>query len=94
MSTIQSRTPEKKAKNTCNSDLKISMKILFHYPPLLSSNSKILKLFPPKLRLLNAQQKKKMRQKSEKRGEARKRKLKVKTAVSLLNTNFEKLFVS
>ena len=34
---------------------------------------------------------KKWDKKNKKRGEARKRKLKVKTAVSLLNTNFEKL---
>ena len=48
MSMIQSRTPEKKAKNPCNIDLKISMKILFHFSrhlPFLSSNSKILNAF-------------------------------------------------
>ena len=75
------------------------MKILFHYPPFLSSNSKILnallKLFPPKRILLNAQKKKKLRQKkSEKRRGGEKAKTKVKTAVSLLNSNFEKLFVN
>ena len=53
-----------KKKKTCNIDLKISMKILFHYPPppFLSSNPKILKAFlktfPTKLSLLNAQQEK------------------------------------
>ena len=44
------------------------------------------KLFPPKWSLLNAQQaKKKGGKKSKKRGEGRKQKVKVKTAVSLLN---------
>ena len=47
MSTIQSRTPKKKAKKPCNIDLNISIKILFYYPPppFLSSNPKILKAF-------------------------------------------------
>ena len=48
MSRIQLRTPEEKAKKPCSIDLKISMKILFHYPPtfpFLSSNPKILKAF-------------------------------------------------
>ena len=48
MSGIQSRTPEKKVEKPCSIDLKISMKILFHYPPtypFLSSNPKILKAF-------------------------------------------------
>ena len=58
--------------------------------PYLSPNPKILKafwkLFLPKWSLLNAQQKeKKWGEKSEKRGEERKLKVKVKTAVSLLN---------
>ena len=48
MSTIQSRTPEKKAKETSNVDPKISMKILFHYPPTFPFiyNPKIVKVFP------------------------------------------------
>ena len=47
ISTIQSRTPEKKEKKPFNFDLKICMKILFHvtHLPFLSSNPKILKAF-------------------------------------------------
>ena len=48
MSTIQSKTPEKEAKKPCDIDLKISMKMLFHYIahlPFLSPNPKILKVF-------------------------------------------------
>ena len=45
------------------------MKILFHHPPTFpSSNHNILKAFPPKWSLLNAQQKKKqMRQEKQKK---------------------------
>ena len=46
MSTIQSRTPKKKAKKECNIDLKISMKILFHYPLTFP----FLKTFPTKIK--------------------------------------------
>ena len=44
MSTIQSRGTRAKSKKLFNIDLKISMKILFHYPHN-SSNPKILKVF-------------------------------------------------
>ena len=47
MSTIQSRTPEKKAKKKCNIDLKISMKSCSTtHLPFLSSNPKIVKACP------------------------------------------------
>ena len=91
MSRIQSRTPEKKAEKPCSIDLKISMKILFHYPPtfpFLSSNPKILKAFlktfPTKMKPTKCPaREKKMRQ--EKRKKREREKAKNKTAVSLLN---------
>ena len=46
MSTIQSRKLEKRPKKPCNTDLKISMKSLLHYPPtFLSTDSKMMKGF-------------------------------------------------
>ena len=91
MNTIQSRIVEKKAENLLTLTWKLSWKSFStSHLPFLSSNPKILKLsqklFPPKWSLLNAQQKKQNEaRKSEKRGEERKRKVKVKTAVSLVN---------
>ena len=84
MSTIQSRAPKKKATNQVTLTWEFPWKSCSTtHLPLLSCNSKILKAclksFPLKWRLLNAQQKKK--------NEARKRKVKVKTAVWLLNPN-------
>ena len=82
-----------RGKKTCNIDWKISMKILFHYPPTISSNPKILhvkaflKTFPTKMKPTKCPaREKKWGKKSEKRGEERKWKVKVKTAVSLLNS--------
>ena len=78
MSTIQSRTPEKKAKNPVRLTWKFPWKSCSTtHLPFLSSNSKILKAFlktfPPKWSLINAQQKKKKwGRKSEKREEDRK----------------------
>ena len=92
MSTIQSRTLEKKAKNHVTLTWKFPWKssstthLLF-----LSSYRKnlitfLFKLFPPKWSLLNAQQeKKKMRQEKWKKRGGEKAKGKVKTAVLLLN---------
>jgi len=73
--TIQSRTPEKKAKNRVTLTCKFPWKSCSTaHLPFLSSNPKILKpslkTFPPKWSLLNAQQEeKKWGKKSEKRGE-------------------------
>ena len=102
MSTIQSRTPEKEAKNhvtlTWKSPRKSSS---IAHIPFLSPNPKILKAFlkslPTKTKPTKcpAREKKKWGKKSEKRGEERKQKVKVKTAVSLLNPktrNLEILF--
>ena len=89
MSTIQSRTQEKKAKHHVTLTWKFPWKSCSTtHLPFLSSNPKILKAFlkpfPPKWSLLHAQhEKKKWGKKSKKRGEERRRK--VKTAVSLLN---------
>ena len=48
MSTTRSRTPENEAKTR---DLKISVKILFHYPPtFISFNPKVLTAFPAKIK--------------------------------------------
>ena len=47
-----------RGKKTCNIDWKISMKILFHYPPTISSNPKILHV---KAFLKKRQQKQKKR---------------------------------
>ena len=73
--TIQSRTPEKKAKNRLTLTWKFPWKYCSTaHLPFLSSNPKILKPslknFPPKWSLPNAQQKKKKwGTKSKKRGE-------------------------
>ena len=80
------------AKKPCNIDLKISMKILLYYThlPFLSSNPKILKglskTFHTKMKPINTHIAAKERKwgKESKKGE-RKRKVTVKTAVSLLN---------
>ena len=70
MSTIQSRTPQKNAKNHVTLTWKSCS--IAHLPSF-SSNPNILKPFPPKWSLLNAQQeKKKWGKKGEKRGEERK----------------------
>ena len=68
------------------------MKILLHCPPtFLSSNPKILKVFlkpfPTKIKSTKwpAKEKKKGKELELLRGEERKRKVKVKTAMSLLN---------
>ena len=91
MSTIQSRTPEKEAKNHVTLTWKSPWKScsIAHLPFLLP-NPKILKAF---LKTLPTKKKstkcpareKKLGKKSEKWGEERKRKVKVKTALSLLN---------
>ena len=65
-----------RGKKTCNIDWKISMKILFHYPPTISSNPKILhvkaflKTFPTKMKPTKcpAREKKMRQQKQKKRG--------------------------
>ena len=80
-------TGEKGKKKTCNIDLKISMKIMFHYTHLLflSPNPKIIKAF---LKTFPSKRNKRGK-KSEKRGQERKWKVKVETAVLLLNpSNF------
>ena len=89
MSTIQSRTPEKEAKNHVTRTWKSPWKSCsITHLPFLSSNPKILKAFlktfPTKMKPTKCPAKeKKMRQKNWKRGEERKRKVEVKTAVSL-----------
>ena len=81
-----------KRKKPCNIDPKIPMKILFHCPPtFLSSNPKILKAFlkpfPTKIKSTKWPAKEKKGKELELlRGEERKRKVKVKTAMSLLNS--------
>ena len=81
MSTIQSRTPEKKAKNHVTLTWKFPWKssstthllFLSSYPKILIAF--LFKLFPPKWSLPKCpQEKKKMRQEKWKRGEGRKRK--------------------
>ena len=64
---IQSRTPEKMAKN--------HVILTWNFP----------KTFPTKMKSTKCPAKEKRGEKSEKRGEERKRKVNVKTAVSLLN---------
>ena len=90
MSTIQSRTPEKKDKNHVTLTWKSPWKISIAHLPFLSPNPKILKAFPKTLPTKMKPSKcpareKKWGKKSEKRGEERKQKVKVKTSVSLLN---------
>ena len=88
MSTIQSRTPEKKAKHHVTLTLKFPWKSCpTTHLPSLSSNPKILKAFlktfPIKMKPTKCPaREKKWGKKSEKRGEERKQKVKVKTAVS------------
>ena len=94
MSTIQSRTWEKKATNHVTLTWKFPWKSCpTTHLPFLSSNSKILKaflkIFPTKMKPTKCPAKeRKWGKKSEKEGEERKRKVKVKTAVSLL-TQFQ-----
>ena len=93
MSAIQSRTPEKKDKDHVTLTWKSPWKSCsIAHLPFLSPNPKILKAFlktlPTKMKPATkcpAREKKKRGKKSEKRGEERKQKVKVKTAVSLLN---------
>ena len=81
----------KKGKKPCNIDLKIPWKTCSTaHLPFLSPNPKILKAFlktlPTKMKPTKCPaREKKWGKKSEKRREERKRKVKVKTAVSLLN---------
>ena len=91
MSRIQLSTPEEKAKKPCSIDLRISMKILFHYPPtfpFLSSNPKILKAFlktfPTKVKPTKCPAREKKNEARKAKKEERE-KAKNKTAVSLLN---------
>lgn len=76
MSTIWSRTPDKKAKKICKVDPKISGKFCsITYLHLLSPNPSILKTFPTKSRLVNAKQKEKngaRQAKEEERRESKK----------------------
>ena len=74
MSTIQSRTLEKKAKKPCNIDLKISS-----YPKI--QIVAFLKTFPTKMKPTNAQQGKKNEARKVKKRGGEKAKGKVKTAV-------------
>ena len=91
MSRIQSRTPKKEAKNHVTLTWKSPWKSCsIAHLPFLSPNPKILKAFLKNYShqneaLMPSKRKKKWGKKSEKRGEERKRKVKVKTAVSLLN---------
>ena len=92
MSTTQSRTPEKEAKNHVTRTWKSPWKSCsIAHLPFLSPNPKTLKAFlktlPTKMKPIKcpAREKKKWGKKSEKRREERKRKVNVKTAVSLLN---------
>ena len=91
MSTIQSRTPEKEAKNHVTLTRKSPWKSCsITHLPFLPPNPKILKTFlktiPTKMKPTKCPaREKKMRQEKRKKKEERKRKVKVKTAVSLLN---------
>ena len=92
ISTIQSRTPEKEGKNHVTLTWKSPWKSCsIAHLPFLSPNPKILKAFlksiPTKMKPTKCptRDKKKRGKKSEKRGEQRKRKVKFKTVVSLLN---------
>ena len=91
MSTIQSRTPEKEEKNHVTLTWKSPWKSCsITHLPFLSPNHKILKAFlktlPTKMKPTKCSaREKKWGKKSEKRREERKRKVKVKAAVSLLN---------
>ena len=94
MSTIQSRTLEKKAKNCVTLTRKLPRKCCSTPPlPFLSANPKILKAFlktfPTKMKPTKCPAKKKQKwgKKSEKRGEERKWKVKLKTAEILLSAH-------
>ena len=91
MTTIQSRIPEKEAKNHVTLTWKSPWKFCsIAHLPFLSPNPKILKAFlktlPTKMKPTKcpAREKKNEARKAKKRGEERKRKVNVKTAVSLL----------
>ena len=89
MSTIQWRTPRKKAKNHVTLTWKFPWTSSTTHLPFLSANPKILKAFlktfPTKWSPLNTQQEKKNEERKVKKEGKRERKIKVKTAVSLLN---------
>ena len=94
ISTIQSRTLEKKAKNHVTLTWKLPWKSCSTTRlPFLSSNPNILKpflkTFPTKMKPTKCSTKeKKWGKKSENKAEERKRKVKVKTPVSLVNPKF------
>ena len=94
ISTIQSRTPRKKAKNHVTLTWKLPWKSCSTTRlPFLSSNPNILKpflkTFPTKMKPTKCSRKeKKWGKKSENKAEERKRKVKVKTPVSLVNPKF------
>ena len=89
---VHAMRPERKAKNHVTLTRKFLKKIWFHCPPtFLSSNPKILKAFlkpfPTKIKSTKWPAKEKKGKELELlRGEERKRKVKVKTAMSLLNS--------
>ena len=92
MSMVQSRTPEKEAKNYAMLTQKFPWNSCSTtHLPFLSSNPKIKKafpkLFPPKWSLLNAGQKKKSEVRKTKEEGGEKGKEKNKTAVSLLHVH-------
>ena len=92
MSTIQSRTPEKEAKNYVTRTWKSPWKSCsITHLSFLSPNPKILKAF---LKTLPTKMKPTKCTAREKRREERKRKVKVKTAVSLLNPKTVKILLS
>ena len=96
VSTIQSRLPEKKAKNHVMLTRKLPWKYCStSHLPFLSSNRKIvrafLKLFPPNEAYWMPSSREKMRQEKRKKRGERKRKVKVKTAMSLWNPKTWKL---
>ena len=80
-----------KGKKRCNTDLKICMKIFFHYPPNFpfiynpTILKAFLKTFPTKVKPTKCPAREKHDMKSKKRGEERKWKVKVKTDGLLLN---------
>ena len=86
MSTIQSRTPEKKAKNHVTLTWKFPWKSCSTtHLPFLSPDPKILKGFLKTFLTKMKPTKCPARERKKKQGEERKRKVKVKTAVSLLD---------
>ena len=72
-----------KCKRPCNIEPKISMNILFHYPPNTKILKDFLKTFPTKMKPKCPAKEEKGGNKREKRGEERKQKVKVKTVESL-----------